>query len=159
MNVDRQKTILIVDADAVAARSASDALAARGYATLFASSGEEALGLLESAGRIDLALVDPRLESGMGGVDAARILQERRPMPVILVSSDVDGSALAGMELVKAYGFVQKGSGNAALLASVAIAFQRHEAEKTAREDCLRRMLAAIPDIISINDPGAVYTL
>jgi DNA-binding NtrC family response regulator len=159
MTVSRQKSILIVDADTRAAHNEGEFLASCGYSIMLAASGEEAVGTFEAADTIDLVLIDPYLGPGMGGVDAARIIQEIRHVPVVLVSSGGDEASLAGMGLVDAYGFVQKRSSDVALLASVAIAFRRQDAERRAKEDCLRKILDAIPDIISINDPKAFYTL
>ncbi len=162
MSVERPKTILIVEDDAVAASSAREALEEYGYATLVAGSGQEALCLSDSIRPIDLILIDLHLGASLDeidGIDTARILQSEHCVPVVFMASHVEKEMLARMDLVDSYGCLAKKADSAEFAASIAIAFQRQTAERKARESGLRKILAAMPDIISINYPEAVYSL
>jgi len=162
MCVERVKTILIVEDDAIAASSACETLEEYRYLPLLARSGQEALCLADSVKTIDLILIDLHLGArldGIDGIDTARILQNERHVPVVFLSEHLEKSILDRMNLVDSYGCLAKGASSLELAASIAIAFQRQSAERKAREEGLRKILAAMPDIISINYPEAVYSL
>lgn len=162
MCVERPKTILIVEDDVPAAAATCVALEEYRYVPLLARSGQEAISLAGSVKDIDLILIDLHLGTGLGtidGIDTARILQSRRRLPVVFLSARMEKAILARMDLVDSYGCLAKGSSGAELAASIAIAFRRQSAERKAGEEGLRKILAAMPDIISINDPEAVYSL
>lgn len=162
MSVERAKTILIVEDDALAASSTCDALEEYRYIPLVAHSSQEALCLTESVKTIDLFLVDLHLGASLDeidGIDTARILQSEHHVPVVFLSEHLEKASLVRMNLVDSYGCLAKYASSPELAASIAIAFQRQSAERKAREDGLRKILAAMPDIISINDPEAVYSL
>ncbi|GAB1456873.1 hypothetical protein MASR2M48_21810 [Spirochaetota bacterium] len=63
------------------------------------------------------------------------------------------------LSLVDSYGIIDQHASELSFLASIEIAFKRRKAERRAREECLRKLLAAIPDIISINNPESIYAL
>lgn len=162
MSIERAKTILIVEDDALAASSAYKALEEYRYIPLLARSGQEALCLAGSVKTIDLILIDLRLgasQDGIDGIDTARILQSERRVPVVFLSDHLEKTSLDRMNLVDSYGCLARSSSGTELAASIAIAFQRESAERKAREEGLRKILAAMPDIISINYPEAVYSL
>lgn len=162
MSVERAKTILIVEDDALAATTTCEALEEYRYIPLLARSGQEALCLAGSVKTIDLILIDLHLGAsldGIDGIDTARILQSERHVPVVFLSEHLEKSTLDRMNLVDSYGCLAKCASSLELAASIAIAFQRQSAERKAREEGLRKILAAMPDIISINYPEAVYSL
>ncbi len=154
MGVARAKTILIVEDDIIASSIDIDSLEEFGYTALVARSGQEALGIAETTRTIDLALVDMQLGPGIDGIDTARILQSARRVPVVFVSSNIDKNMLDRLGLVDSYGCVAKGTRGTQLAASIAIAFQRQAAERRAREDGLRKILAAMPEIVAPDPPA-----
>ncbi|MBU0927988.1 MAG: response regulator [Spirochaetes bacterium] len=158
MGNERAKSVLIVAADTIAAAAKGATLQEFGYSTLMAAGAEEALYLLKYAPSVDLVLMDTDAGvDGVDGIDAAMALQRERRVPVVFQSDSSDRGLLERMASVDSFGFVDKDASDEALAATIYIAFQRQSAERKAREDCLRKMLAAIPDIISINNPEAVY--
>jgi CheY-like chemotaxis protein len=162
MSVERAKTILIVEDDALAAMTVCKALEEYRYIPLLARSGQEALCLAGSVKTIDLILIDLHLGAsldGIDGIDTARILQNERHIPVVFLSEHMEKTILDRMNLVDSYGCLAKYAGSMEMAASIAIAFQRQYAERKAHEEGLRKILAAMPDIISINYPEAVYSL
>lgn len=154
MDVKRPKTILIVEDDAAVASAASVALAEYGYHTLVVRSGQEALHLSVSITTIDLILIDTQLGSGIDGIDTARILQSERRVPVVFMSSHIGKAAIERMDRVDSYGCLARNASGAELAASVAIAFRRQTAERMAHESGLRKIMSAMPDIVSINFPA-----
>ena len=162
MSDGQPKTILIVEDDAPAASSTYKALEEYRYIPLLARSGQEALCLAGSGKTIDLVLIDLHLGArldGIDGIDTARILQSEHHVPVVFLSEHLEKAILDRMSLVDSYGCLAKCADSLELAASLAIAFQRQSAERKAREEGLRKILAAMPDIISINYPEAVYSL
>jgi DNA-binding response OmpR family regulator len=79
--VGTQSLILIVEGDLDVRRAVSEALVNRGYVTLTAGTGEEALSKLDVISA-DLALVDERLPD-VDGVDLLRDLRQRSPTTVL----------------------------------------------------------------------------
>jgi DNA-binding NtrC family response regulator len=86
-------TVLLVEDDPVQRKLLTGIVAQRlGFATVEASSGEDALARLETGG-ISLALVDYRMPGGMDGLALLAHIARRHPgLPVIMLtsSSDVD---------------------------------------------------------------------
>jgi len=162
MSVERPKTILIVEDDILSASTLCGALEEYGYIPLLARSGQEALCLAGSIKTPDLFLIDMQLgvnHSEIDGIDTARILQSEHQVPVVFLSEHMEKGILVRMDLVDSYGCLARHATGPELAASIAIAFQRKSAERKAREEGLRKILAAMPDIISINYPEAVYSL
>lgn len=92
-------TILIVDDEQNISRTVSQGLKLRGYQTLTASSGEEALELCTTES-IDLVLLDI-LMPGIGGIETLRRLMQIRPeLDVVMISGQTEiDTALKTIEL------------------------------------------------------------
>ncbi|MBB5746372.1 PAS domain-containing protein [Brevundimonas variabilis] len=98
-------TALLVDDEELVRASTADMLEDLGYRTLEASSGEAALGMIESGVEIDLVVTD-HLMPGMTGSELARQIRKLRPgLPVLLVSgyAEVEGVAADLPRLVKPF--------------------------------------------------------
>ncbi len=111
--------VLVVDDSELVRRFVRNALESRGYRTLEATDGEEALRLIEEGATPDLLVCDlvmPRL----GGVELARRLA-RRPSPpqVLLMSGYTDDGVEGGVDPALAAGLLQKPFGAQELLAAV----------------------------------------
>lgn len=87
MNKFRQKTILVVEDEALIRFSIADALEDAGYAVLEASSVLEAVGKLGQHEEIDLVLTDVDMPGGLNGIDLAKMVAECAPRIGIVVSS------------------------------------------------------------------------
>jgi len=83
----RGLTVLLVEDDAAVRALTRRMLASLGHAVTAASSGAEALGLLEVADRLpDVLITDVRMP-GIQGLELARRLRDRRPgLPVVFIS-------------------------------------------------------------------------
>jgi PAS domain S-box-containing protein len=86
---------LLVDDEDIVRMTTADMLVEFGYEVVEASSGEEALRLLDAKLQIDVLVTD-HLMPGMTGVDLARALRHRRPgTPVLIVSGFAEADGIA----------------------------------------------------------------
>ncbi|MFP5391308.1 MAG: histidine kinase famiy protein [Gammaproteobacteria bacterium] len=82
-----RKTILVVDDSEDIRGLAETFLNAQGYRVLVAASGEEALGLIERYGEIDLLFTDVIMPGGMNGLQLADQVRQRQPAVPVLIST------------------------------------------------------------------------
>lgn len=99
--------VLIVDDEAEYVEVLSERLSLRGYETLGAASGEEALRLA-AENPVDIVLLDVMMP-GLGGIETLVQLKARNPgIAVIMLSGHADvNTAIQGMEL-GAYDYLVK---------------------------------------------------
>jgi PAS domain S-box-containing protein len=87
-------SVLLVDDEELVRMSTADMLSDLGYSVTEATSGEDALRVLSTAGPFDLLVTD-HLMPGMTGTELAQTLREERPgMPVLLVSGYAERSGI-----------------------------------------------------------------
>lgn len=96
--------ILLVEDDELVRHFTATHLMAHGYEVTSASSGPEAIALLDSIDRLDLLLTDVIMPGGMTGAQlAARILQRRPGTPILYSSGYTEnvnlGDGLSGREI------------------------------------------------------------
>ncbi len=93
-------TILIVDDEKNILKMLSQGLGIRGYQTLTAASGEEALQICASE-NVDLVLLDIMMENGMDGIQTlVKILEQTPELSIIMMSAQRDiETAAKTMEL------------------------------------------------------------
>ncbi|SFB50580.1 Response regulator receiver domain-containing protein [Rhizobium sp. NFR07] len=87
MNNFRQKTVLVVEDEALIRFAVMDALEDAGYAVIEASSVLEAIGQLGQHEEIDLLITDVDMPGVLNGIDLARMVAECAPRISIIVSS------------------------------------------------------------------------
>ncbi len=122
------KTILLVEDDAALASGERERLESRGYRVLRAASGKEAVALAGSAEEaVDLVLMDLDLGPGLDGAEAASEIVSAREVPVLFLTSDEDEAAARKADGIAHYGYADKGSGAAALDASIKTALRLFE--------------------------------
>ncbi len=142
-----ERTLLLVEDEAVIAMMEAAMLRDNGYAVLVAASGAEAVALASEDLTIDLVLMDIDLGRGMDGTDAAREILARRNIPVVFLSSHTEPVVVEKTEGITSYGYVVKNSGDTVLLASMKMAFRLYEANRTLDEN--RRRLSEANQIMS----------
>ncbi|WP_022667259.1 sigma-54-dependent transcriptional regulator [Desulfospira joergensenii] len=119
------ETILIVDDEKHYPMILSEVLEEEGYASLTASSGMEALDILNTQ-LIDLVLTDVKM-SGMTGIDLLEKIKDLKPdLPVIIMTAF--GSVEKAVEAMHkgAYTFILKPFENEALIAHIAKALSMY---------------------------------
>ncbi|MDD8012552.1 MAG: PAS domain S-box protein [Acidobacteriota bacterium] len=134
MSAERQKTLLLVEDEAVIAMSEKMALEKFGYAVLIAVSGEEAVAIVAKNPAIDLILMDINLGAGMDGTEAAALILKDHDLPVVFLSSHAEPEVVAKTEKITSYGYVVKHSSLTALDASIKMAFKLFAAKTKERE-------------------------
>jgi PAS domain S-box-containing protein len=152
MSSAKGKKILLVEDEAIIAMDERATLEGYGYEVAVASSGEVAIAMVEGDGSIDLVLMDVDLGKGIDGSTAARRILERRPLPVVFLSSHTEPEVVETTEKIASYGYVLKHSGLAVLDISVKMAFRLFEATRRLEEEKehLRTTLYSIGDAVIV---------
>jgi DNA-binding response OmpR family regulator len=128
------KTILLVEDEAVIALAESVALQKHGFSVVMEHSGEHAVERALADDSIDLILMDMDLGPGLDGTGAARAILEKRDLPVLFLSNHTGSEVVEKAEKITSYGYVVKNTGETVLLASIKMAFRLHEAHRRAKE-------------------------
>ncbi len=155
---DNQKTLLLVEDEAIIALTEKMALEKNGYNILVANSGEKAIELFTKNGHIDLVLMDNDLGEGLDGAETASAIFKLRSVPIVFLSSHTDPEIIEKIEQTTSYGYVVKDSGISLLVASVKMAFRLFEAktEIKAKNDELvllnRELISTIQQMEAAND-------
>ena len=120
------KTIAIIDDDMHIGNMLEELLVREGYGVLRAYSGTEALLLLESK-TPDLVLLDLMLP----GLSGEEVLPKIKNIPVIVMSAKVDVDLKVELLLGGAVDYVTKPFHTGELLARIAVALRKQEAQAT----------------------------
>lgn len=131
--MQKRKNILLVEDNRLTQLVVSDLLDNNGYETETAVTGEEAVQKISGGFLPDLVLMDIELTGEMDGIDAARRIIKYRDIPVVFLTANSSKEILERIKAVKGYGFVVKGTDKYALLSTVEMALQLHEANARAR--------------------------
>lgn len=151
MNTYLQKTILLVEDEALVAMNEAMMLRKEGYQVVIAASGEEAVETVETAPQaIALILMDINLGGGMDGTEAAQEILKNQDIPIVFLSSHTEREIVEKTEKITSYGYVVKGSGITVLAASIKMAFKLHAANQALRasEERLRLAHKATNDVV-----------
>jgi CheY-like chemotaxis protein len=87
MKTEDQKTILLVEDEAIIALDESNRIIKFGYIVIVAKDGETAIRNVKENSNISLILMDINLGRGMTGPETARIILQYRTLPIIFLSS------------------------------------------------------------------------
>jgi len=100
--------VLIVEDEGIQAMNTKLALLKMGYEVLpIAISGKSAVELA-SKHRPDIILMDIRLRGGMDGIEAAGIIREEAPAPIIFISAYIDEMTTKRVAAVSPAAFLEK---------------------------------------------------
>jgi len=126
-----QKTILLVEDEAILALVTIKILSHFGYHVINVSSGETALEKVIQDKSINLVLMDIDLGTGMDGSETARQILLKRQLPIVFLTSHTEEEYVNKVKEITRYGYVIKGSNNFVLRESIEMAFalfERYEA-------------------------------
>jgi len=145
MNAEKQKTILLVEDEAIIAMTEKLTLEKFGYQVIIANNGEEAVATVEKSPGIDLILMDINLGAGMDGTEAAALILKERDLPVVFLSSHTEPEVVEKTEKITSYGYVVKDSSGTVLDASIKMAFKLFDAKmkELEKEKALRESEAS----------------
>ena len=131
MNTIGQKTILLVEDEAIIGMAQSMQLKQYGYDVIHVRNGQKALDAFSNDDiSIDLVLMDINLGSKMDGTETAKEITSRFGIPVLFLSSYIDQEIVNKTANITSYGYVVKNSGITVLDASIKMAFRLHESKK-----------------------------
>jgi len=126
-----QKTILLVEDDAIIALSEMKQLKDYGYSVIVAHNGEIAVEKVKTNPEsIDLVLMDIDLGSGIDGTQAAGEILRDNDIPILFLSSHTEPEIVNRTENLTSYGYVVKSAGITVLDASIKMAFKLYDARK-----------------------------
>ncbi|MFW5862500.1 MAG: PAS domain S-box protein [Spirochaetota bacterium] len=132
----RNKTILLVEDEAIIALSQSQTIESYGYRVITAMSGEEALEIVTGNQSIDLVLMDIDLGAGMDGTETAERIMKLRMLPIVFLTSHTEKEMVDRVKGITRYGYVVKNSGEFVLMESINMAFELYDAHRqTLREE------------------------
>jgi CheY-like chemotaxis protein len=97
-DVSSQSVVLVVEDDDLVPEFALSALKDVGVRAIAASSGNEALGHIESEPRLDVLFTDVVMPPGMSGIELAQRAQRRWPGLKVLFASGFGEKAIAYAE-------------------------------------------------------------
>ena len=122
----KRPRILVTDDDRVWREGLREAFEPRGYETLEAESGEEAIELVER-GRPHVLILDIHLPH-MSGIETLRIIRQESgsDLPAIIVSSQVSDEVMAEALALHAFTVMSKMVGIHGLLRSVSKVLERY---------------------------------
>ena len=95
IQIEGEKTILIVDDEPALTKVANDSLTKRGYKTVTATSGNHAMTILKENPEIDLLFSDVIIKGGMNGFELADYTVEHYPDIRILMTSGFTGRMIS----------------------------------------------------------------
>ncbi len=127
INAD-QKTILLVEDDAIVALAETMTLEEYGYKVITAYTGEKAVEVVETNTDINLVLMDINLGKGIDGTEAAEMIIAKKDLPLIFLSSHTEREIVEKTEGITSYGYIVKSAGETVLIASIKMAFRLFEA-------------------------------
>lgn len=123
----REKTILLVEDEAVLALRQQKMLSAHGCRVVCAGDGYEAVDKAVKI-RPDLILMDIDLGEGISGPEVAQQILEQMRVPIVFLTSHSDRESVERVRRITRYGYVLKNSGDFVLLSSIEMAFELFDA-------------------------------
>ena len=123
-----QRTILLVEDQAIIAMDEAKQIEGFGYDVITAHSGEEAVDLCRKKPDINLVLMDIDLGAGMDGTEAATRILENRELPILFLTSHAEKEYVDRVKQITRYGYVLKNSGDFVLQSSIEMAFELFDA-------------------------------
>ncbi len=126
--MDKNKTILLVEDEAVISLTLSQSVRNFGYNVIIANTGEKAVKACLENDEINFVLMDLDLGTGMSGSRAAMEILKIRNIPVIFLTAYSGRQMVESVTGIQHYGYVLKGSGDYLLKSSIDLAFRHFEA-------------------------------
>src|ERR1039457_6412475 len=119
MNIEEQKTILLVEDDAVIAMNESKELKNHGYNVIPVLNSHKAIEAVSDHNRvIDLILMDINLGNNLDATEVAKIILKNHDIPLLFFSNYTEREIVEKTENITFYGYVVKSSGFTVLDAS-----------------------------------------
>jgi two-component system, cell cycle response regulator len=134
-------SILLVEDEGIVAHDLQETLTRLGYrVTGIASEGAQAVRMAQDL-QHELVVMDVGLRGEIDGIQAARLIQERSPVPVIFLTGHSDPATLQRAVLTGPLGYIVKPFQEVELRCAIEVAMHKHRADVATREreEALRR--------------------
>jgi len=129
-----QRSILVVEDEALVARDVQNRLISQGYGIAgWATSGEDAIAEAEKSSP-DLVLMDIRLKGKVDGIEAAEQIREKNDIPVVFVTALADDDTLDRAKVADPFGFILKPFSERDLHSTIELALYKHELDRSLRD-------------------------
>lgn len=153
-----QRTILIVEDEAIISLYLRRTLERWGFAVLVAGTGEKAVELAKTTEAIDLVLMDINLGRGMDGTQAAATILKLRSLPIVFHTSHAERETVEKVRDITRYGYILKGCGEFVLRSSLDMAFELYESHMDLRKksEALYEHAQLLNNILE-HFPGSVF--
>jgi signal transduction histidine kinase len=126
--------VLIVEDHPMVAEGTKEGLSSFGHTVVgIAATGQQAIELAETQSP-DLILMDVRIAGPMDGVEAARIIHQREPVPIVFLTAFSDEKLLDRARCVGASGYLVKPYNLTELHATVEITYYKAKADRALQE-------------------------
>jgi CheY-like chemotaxis protein len=103
-----KRMILVVDDQAIIAQDLIMNILDMGYSGCSVSSGKEAIEKISHNFKPDLILMDVTLGDGENGIQAARVIQKLRKIPVLFITALSRSTVLKQIKDLVLTGYIQK---------------------------------------------------
>src|SRR6056297_1881993 len=140
MSGKNNKTLLLVEDEAITAMDEKQQLENIGYSVHHVLNGEDAVqAALDPDSKFDLILMDINLGPGIDGTEAAQEILKHKEIPVVFLSSHTKPEVVEKTEKITSYGYVVKSSSPTVLDASIKMAFRLFDANRKLKEELIER--------------------
>ncbi|WP_373499631.1 ATP-binding protein [Desulfococcus sp.] len=150
--------VMVVEDEGLVALSLEKKLIELGYGVpAVASSGEEAIRLALGS-RLDIILMDIRLEGGIDGVAAASRIREEMDLPIVYLTAYSDPKTIERAKATQPFGYLIKPFDERELFATIEMALCKHGLEKRLRasERWFSTTLRSIGEGVIATDPRGI---
>ena len=134
MDRETNRTLLLVEDEAIIAKYEAMMLQRYGYRVITAFRGAEAVQIAVANPDIELILMDINLSGGMDGPEAAEAILKQRDLPVVFLSGHTEDEVVERTEGIASYGYVLKSLPETVIITSIKMAFRLYEARKQEKE-------------------------
>lgn len=121
------KKILLVEDSRFITAVVGDYLKKNGFEIDSVTTGEDAVEIVCGHSAWDLILMDIELAGEMNGIEAAKIINNHKELPIIFLTANASDTIINQIRNISAYGFIEKGMDNTALLATIEMALKLHD--------------------------------
>lgn len=153
------KKILLVEDSRFITAVVGDYLKKNGFEIDSVTTGEDAVEIVCGHSAWDLILMDIELAGEMNGIEAAKIINNHKELPIIFLTANASDTIINQIRNISAYGFIEKGMDNTALLATIEMALKLHDvkSEIKKKESILNAVINSVQDgMIMTDDKGYV---
>ena len=162
MEIQKHRTILLVEDQALIAMETKSVLKDLGYEVVLALSGEDAIQIITNNQNINLILMEMDLGSGIDGSETAKQIHTFRDLPIVFFSHHSGKEYVDKAKIITRYGYILKNSGKHILQSSLEMAFELFDSNQKLKnsEEHFQNLYNQAQDMyFTINTDGIVISV